>query len=413
MSGAPRVFMDVSYTRTQDGNVGITRTVRRLAQELRATPVIFHSDGFRTAPAAAGSDAARASDRTGLATRLFRSASQGLGRRVAAALPVGLLHPAWSFVSMRMFDAMSRREPRVSFRPGDWLVLADQSWNYDAWRAVARARREGAFAVLVVYDLIPLRQPQYCAPLFTRAFGAWLRKMLACCDAAVCISEATRDDLLRWCAEQGLPLPRAAHFRLGGDLAPLRGGDVRAEAASFMAPLRGFFAAVGTIEPRKNHALLLEAFESLWRQGVRAPLLVAGRVHDECRAVAERMRTHPEQGRLLLNLFDAGDAEVALAYARARALVFPTLAEGFGLPLVEARSRGLPVIASDLPVLRELADEGVDLFAPGDAAALEARLRAHWVLDSPVTVPSMAPFTWADSAKALRTAIAALHACSS
>ncbi|MES3002269.1 MAG: glycosyltransferase family 1 protein [Pseudomonadota bacterium] len=400
MSTPARVFMDVSYTRTQDGNVGITRTVRRLADELRAHPVVFHSSGFRVAPATTET-AARASGRDGLATRAFRSASQGVGRRIAAALPAGLLHRIWSGVSTRMFDAMSRREPRVAFRPGDWLVLADQSWNYAAWRAVARARREGAFTVLVVYDLIPLRHPEYCPPLFTRAFGAWLRAMLACCDAVVCISGATRDDLRRWCAEQRLTSPPMGHFRLGSDLpATPHAGTVRPEVEAFTRGASPFFAAVGSIEPRKNHRQLLDVFERLWEAGSDARLAVAGRPHPSCAAIAAQLQ-RPGRGDRLLTLFDASDAEIALLYERSRALVFPTLAEGFGLPLVEARTRGAPVIASDLPALAELADGGVDLFPPGDDEALARLVCSHAEESRRPSVGAMALFSWADSAAQL------------
>jgi glycosyltransferase involved in cell wall biosynthesis len=176
---------------------------------------------------------------------------------------------------------------------------------------------------------------------------------------------------------------------------------VRPELGQFLAAAVPFFAAVGTIEPRKNHRLLLAAFERLWRQGVAARLLIAGRPDAQCRQLVEGMRRHPQQGRLLLTLFDATDAEVARAYASCRALVLPSQAEGFGLPLVEARSRGCPVIASDLPALRELADEGVFLFRPDDLDALVTLIRDHVATDRRCAVGKMPPFTWAQSARQL------------
>ena len=111
------------------------------------------------------------------------------------------------------------------------------------------------------------------------------------------------------------------------------------------------------------------------------------------------MRQHPQQGRLLLTLLDASDAEVAHAYAKCRALILPSLAEGFGLPLVEARTRGCLVIASDLPAFEELADEGVSLYARDSGAQLEALVAAHASVDRRASVAPMAAFTWKDSAQ--------------
>ncbi|MEZ0306583.1 MAG: glycosyltransferase family 4 protein [Ramlibacter sp.] len=407
-AGGGRWFIDVSYTRTQHGNVGITRAVRRLQDELAVAvgcvPVVFHRSGFRRLVSQQGAPAQRTADDSA-AARLFRWLNTDIVRRLVSRLPLALLHRAWAWVSGATFNTLGAREEPMVFRAGDRLVLADQSWNYPAWRAALAARTQGASVVLVVYDLIPLRRPEFCPPLFTRAFRHWLLHMLACSDAVVCISAATRDDLAGWCAQEKIALPPATHFRLGSDLPVAAAGAVRAGLAGFTAATAPFFAIVGTIEPRKNHVLLLAAFEQIWREGSPARLLVAGRPHAECSALVERLKGHPEQGRRLLTLFDASDAELARAYEACRALVFPSLAEGFGLPLVEARTRGCPVIASDLPALRELADQGVYLFRANDEGGLAALLRAHTATDHRPDAGTMPDFTWRQSADALRRVV--------
>jgi glycosyltransferase involved in cell wall biosynthesis len=403
MKAAGRLFMDVSYTHTQHGNVGITRTVRRLLEELQAvagcTPVVFHRSGYRQLAAGPGrpANAPADADRSA-AARLFRWLHAGVIRRVASVLPLAVLRTAWTVTGELTFNALGAREEPTVFRPGDCLVLADESWNYPAWTAAQIARRQGATVALVLYDLIPLRHPDFCAPLFTDVFHRWLLRMLACSDVVACISAATEADLERWCAEQGLPLPRTAHFRLGSDLPRGGAGAVRADVAGFMERASPFFAAVGTVEPRKNHELLLAAFEQLWREGSAARLVIAGRPHPQCHELVGRLKRHPQQGRLLLTVFDASDAEVALAYAHCRALILPSLAEGFGLPLVEARTRGCPVIASDLPALEELADQGVFLFRRTEVQGLVALLRDHLANDKRAEAGQMPNFTWKDSA---------------
>ena len=403
-----RLLFDISYTRTQEGNVGITRTVRRLGAALQAlarvqawqyAPVAWHTGGFRQARPAA---TAASADQTvqGALAGFFRWVNGAAVRRIATALlPLPLLHRAWALHNRWTFNGLSAGESAVAFGPGDWLVIGDESWNYAAWDAAARARARGARVVLILYDLIPLRQPQFCAPLFTRVFRVWLRHMLRNCDAVMCISRATQVDLLALCAAEGLACPAADHFRLGSDLPGSQGGRVRPALAAFLTGDAPCFAAIGTVEPRKNHEFLLGVFDRLWAQGCEARLLVAGRVHPQCRALAARMKGHPQQGVRLLSVADATDAEVAMAYERSRALVFPSLAEGFGLPVVEARVRGCPVIASDLPAVVELADAGVDLVPAGSAEALAAQVLAHTERNRRADTAPMPPFTWDDCAR--------------
>lgn len=406
MSATGRLFMDVSYTRTQHGNVGITRTVRRLLSELEVlagcTPVSFHHSGYRQLTSGRAYPRAPDAGADGrLVARLFRCVNADAVRRLVSLLPMAVLRNVWTLSNKLTFNALSADGKPVAFRHGDCLVLADESWNYPAWIAAQDARRQGAFVVLILHDLIPLRHPEFCAPLFADVFRRWLARMLGHSDAVVCNSRATEADLERFCLEQALPLPRTSHFRLGSDFPRERDGKVRQHLANFMAPDTPVFAAIGTIEPRKNHQLLLTAFEQLWRQGSQVRLVILGRPHPECRELIARLRRHPQQGRLLLVMLDASDTEVTQIYANCRALVFPSLAEGFGLPLVEARTRGCPVIASNLPALAELADSGVFLFRQNSVAELVTLIVAHMKHDRRAEVGQMPAFTWNDSASQL------------
>lgn len=406
MSRPRRICVDVSYTRTQGGNVGITRTVRRLLAAFQAAqpesgiscvPVAHHSGGFRLDGGQSETGAPAVNQRN--TARLYRGLTGGALRRFATAwLPPPLLFAAWSLANRWTFDALSAKEPSAEFGPGDWLILGDESWNYPVWSSVARARARGAKAVLVLYDLIPVRQPQFCAALFTQVFRRWLMRMLAECDAVLCISRATEDDLHAFCEEHRVAAPPAGHFRLGGDLPVSGTGGVRDTVREFVGKKVPCFVAIGTIEPRKNHRLLLTVFDRLWAAGVEVRLLVAGRPHPDCHRLIEQMRHHPEQGRRLMTVFDASDAELDLIYSGCRALLFPSLAEGFGLPLVEARARGCAVIASDLPALKELGDEGVAFFTPGCADELDALVRERAGAQSPSRPEPMQVFTWQDSA---------------
>jgi alpha-1,2-rhamnosyltransferase len=404
MTAPSRIFLDVSYTRTQTGNVGITRTVRRIWAALQqqhpcCIPVAYNHSGFRhvsrTTPSVLGGD-------THPSASLYRRLTSGASRRIASAcLPLPLLHTLWSAANRWTFDRLSATEQPVAFEAGDWLVLADESWNYRAWRSAALARARGAKVILVLYDLIPVQHPEFCAPLFARIFPGWLLRMLTACDAVMCISRDTMEDLRAFCRQVDLPCPPAAHFRLGCDLPHTGGGHVRTAVSDFLGVQIPCFAAIGTIEPRKNYELLLAVFDRMWRTGLDAHLFIGGRVHPDSRRLLEQMQQHPQHGHRLLVLLNASDAEIDLAYTTCRALLFPSLAEGFGLPLVEARARGCLVIASALPALLEMADEGVFFFPPNSADALEALIREHARTSRPGAIPPAKLFTWQDSATQL------------
>jgi len=112
---------------------------------------------------------------------------------------------------------------------------------------------------------------------------------------------------------------------------------------------------VGTIEPRKNHAYVLDAFDSLWAHGEEATLVILGRPGWKTESFLERVADHPQLDKQLFWVRDASDAELDYAYRNASALIIASKIEGFGLPVVEAFQRGLPVLCSDIPVFREIA----------------------------------------------------------
>lgn len=402
-----RVLFDVTFTRTQARPAGIPRTVARLRDAMataaagcEVVPVTFHRGRLRTLrqqpaaaiePVAAGGEPHTAAWRRWLLGRL--------APLVSARLPTAMRQQAWLAYHRALFNRASRHDSPLKPRPGDVLLLCDASWNYEIGAAAARVRAAGGRVVLMVHDIMPIRQPGFCSPVFAWAFVRWLRGMLAASDAVVCNSRATEDDLCEWAATQAIRLPPTGHFRLGHDaVAHGSPGAVRANLAAFMQAGGPCFATVGTIEPKKNHGFLLDTFEQLWAGGADARLLVAGRPTEQCAGLVRRLLQHPEQGRRLLTVLDASDAEIAHVYAGCRALLLPSLFEGFGLPLVEARSQGCVVIASDLPAFRELADGGVFLHPQGSHAGLADLILRHAQASRPSGLPAMPPFTWDDSA---------------
>ena len=145
-----------------------------------------------------------------------------------------------------------------------------------------------------------------------------------------------------------------------------------------VTPPFGLF--IGTIEPRKNVSTLLAAWRRLARDGARPPLVLCGRFgwkSDDLRAAVHQA----ESAGWARHLGYVDDAELAALLRAAEVVVFPSLYEGFGLPAVEAQWAGTPLVASDIPVLREVTDGAALLVPPLDDEALTAAIRR--VLDRP------------------------------
>ncbi len=225
-------------------------------------------------------------------------------------------------------------------------------------RLLLRGRR----MVYVLHDLIPLMHPQYSRPGEDARHRQRLATLLDIATAVVANSQDTATRFLGYAQAAGSTPPPVTVAPLGVTRLPPPGP----------APLdRPYFVVVGTIEPRKNHALLLQVWRRLAVElGDATPVLVViGRRGWECEHVVDFLERCPETRRHVREVSYADDAQLAGWLARACALLFPTFAEGYGLPVTEALSVGLPVIASDLPVFRESVGDIPDYLDPLDGPA--------------------------------------------
>lgn len=236
----------------------------------------------------------------------------------------------------------------------------------DRAAAIAPLRRAGAAFVPFVHDLIPLSHPEYARPPQVKRHAARVATVSAMADGVVVNSAATADSLRDELAARGLPAPPAITVAPLG-IAPWRASVARTPQQSGDAP---YFVCLGTIEPRKNHLLLLH----LWRDfaarlGDRAPrLLLLGRRGWENENILDLLERCAALRGLVRECGTPGDAEVASLLAGSRALLFPSFAEGYGLPLAEALALGVPALCSDLPALREVGGAVPDYLDPLDGA---------------------------------------------
>ena len=300
---------------------------------------------------------------------------------------------AFAFLSipLRLLDRiLGKQQPApvratpLEHRAGDQLVLLDSSWHADFFPLAERLKSEGVGIVSVIYDLIPLTHPQFCDAGLVKVFNHWFDWIAATADGYVAISETIRDEvraeMLRRIGPEKVAQRWFDYFHLGSELDLVEdGASVEPDLLRMFKAKAPVFLMVSTIEPRKNHGYLLDAFERAWAQGSQARLCIAGRIGWKCEALVERVRQHPELNKRLFMFNDLSDKSLEYAYSHAASLVFPSYVEGFGLPLVEAMQRGLPAMGSDIPVFREIGGEFMayfDLADPQTLANLVTRFEA-------------------------------------
>lgn len=245
-------------------------------------------------------------------------------------------------------------------RPGPKVFLLVSHRALERPGQIAAMRRHGCHFVPLIHDLIPLHHPEFARPGQAETHRRRITTTAALADAIVVNSAATARELTPWLAARPSPPPIA--------VAPL--GVAPPQVDDPPVALRPYFVALGTIEPRKNHMLLL----NLWRQfgaslGTAAPrLVVVGRRGWENENVLDMLERCSALDGLVREAGTLPDREVASLLRGARGLLFPSFAEGFGLPLAESLALGVPALAADLPALREVGQGVPDFIDPLDGA---------------------------------------------
>lgn len=246
------------------------------------------------------------------------------------------------------------RRPRLIDDRLDWLLLrrVDLFHGLDARITPLR----GPVRVATLHDLFSLERSDLASEAFRAKKQSNYRRIADEADAVICVSRSTRDAFVA-----AFPHARArthvVHHGVSSRFRPASAEDVAALRAR-RGLERPFLLFVGRLATRKNVPVLLEAFARVARERDDLDLVLAGDASRGFATIAPTLERHPFPGRVR-RLGFVPDEELPTLYSAAELLVFPSLSEGFGLPLLESISCGTPVVASDLPALREIG--GADL----------------------------------------------------
>jgi glycosyltransferase involved in cell wall biosynthesis len=293
----------------------------------------------------------------------------------------------------RIIDSGISGEDRIAWARGELFTVARVARRLGADLIHCPANLGPAWSrvpvVLTVHDLLPFRHPEHVPGAYSLILRTMIRVAARGARRILTVSAASQDDIVRY-----LHVPAS---RI--DVVPLAGKD-----PNQMAPLPRLprqLLAVGNRMPHKNFPLLLESLAMI-PAGSRPHLVITGSHGDDPLA--------PEVNRLGLDPWVSlrgwlHPEELDRLYAESSLVVFPTLFEGFGLPVLEAMSRGCPVVCSDIPVLHEVAGDAAVYVAPRDAAALAATI-TH-LLDEPAELARMSmrgrdrarTFSWTRTAR--------------
>jgi glycosyltransferase involved in cell wall biosynthesis len=295
------------------------------------------------------------------------------------------------------FDIDRSLSVPVELRSGEKFLWLDSSWDYR--HEVAKLMRNiedlGGSNIFLLYDLIPALQPHLTVPHVSLRFEEWLKSCVLYANEVICISETVARDFISYSSQYCHRVKRVGWCHLGSDLPVPFGVSVSKEVRQFVERNKNIFLSVGTIEPRKGYITAIDAFNQLWQQQYDAAYVIVGRYGWSADSVRMRLKNCAETGRLLLWLESASDGDLNFLYENARALIYPTISEGFGLPIVEAALKGLPVIASDIPICREVGGDGATYFELCNSVALASCISN--ALNEQRKRPNIMALSWKES----------------
>jgi glycosyltransferase involved in cell wall biosynthesis len=413
------VYVEVTTTLAAGFTAGYERMARsvlnglatREPREVEAIPVVFTGRGkyrhlteseeelIRHHPP--GGSNRRRADRFGPLSPMIRAA---VGMPVVGRVRASLSKARRSLFISPTVPGLDVGLPPIA---SVWLDL-EPAWNDPDPRdeLLVRLRAEGVHTAVLVADIMPELFPEWFDTVQRALFGEWLRAHLEHSEQFLCISRNTEADLKALARSEGIDreLPTVV-IPLGADLP-----EVEPKAVDLPPEVGRFLLVVGTLEPRKNQAMVLEAFDRLRRRHDDLGLVFVGRQGWMVDDLVERIRSHPEYDRRLLWPDAVDDGQLTWLYRRAFLMIAPSRYEGLGVPVMEALYNGCATITSTGGALEEAGDGRVETIDPDDLDGLVVAIERHLLDDGHHSAlveraAGYVPPSWSDTTEAIAAAM--------
>jgi len=266
----------------------------------------------------------------------------------------------------------------LEFFNGDVIISAGLLWDGNFMELLYAVKQQMRINVIqVVYDVIPTIIPEFCVPGMNIRFPKYLLDAAWTADALYCISDCTLRDVDNYLRAHKLPAPSLHRIELGTDVPDEGRGSLEIRTS---LDANDFTLYVSTIEPRKNHAMLFHVWRQLYQTDRDAliPLVIVGRAwwnsSDLVSMIKSAEYLSPEFIKIMT---DVSDDDLDWLYRNARFTLYPSLYEGWGLPVAESLARGKFCIAADTSSIPEVAAGFADLIDPLDLVTWTKRIRHY------------------------------------
>ncbi|WP_310441881.1 glycosyltransferase family 1 protein [Sulfurimonas sp.] len=381
----PAIYIDITVLNKQDYGTGIQRVVRAVISELFKSPI----EGYES-------------------VLVHFEKQNGKIRCLTASTAQAKLTST----------STTKQDEVIEPKSGDiffGLDLVSDVIEAHKQGLFQRYKASGVKIKFVIYDILPILYPQWWPEGGSVHHTNWLLAIADVADELISISSSVNDEVQEYLKSINFKKTKNikfSWFHLGADLSsslPSLGMPQNADAILSKLTAAPTFLMVGTIEPRKGHFQTLQAFDILWNENYDINLAIVGKSGWLVEDAVNFINAHPQKNIKLFWFDSISDEFLEKLYASSSALIAASQAEGFGLPLIEAAKHSLPLIARDIPVFKEVAQNHAFYFtntaSAQDLAQSIKEFLSLYKTDLHPKTDSMPYLNWQQSVENLKTHI--------
>ena len=380
----PRYLIDITTSREYKGHnpVGIVRTEREIIKAFLASThevAFFRFDANRKILCAISrEESLTVVDSSKNAMRDDRSSRVSLPdpdttadrplQAYLADLRERLLAPAEAV--SQSYSLAPVHDEELELFDGDVIISAGLLWDGNFLELIyTKKQKDQIILIQVIYDIVPIIMPEFCVPGMNIRFPKFLLDTAWTADAIYCISDSTLSDTDKYLQDHDLPRPKLLRMELGAERSEVRNSSI---SLSRTLTSGQYVLYVSTIEPRKNHAMLFHIWRTLYERDLEnlVPLVFVGRHGWNSSDLISMMQAsehlYPNYIKIMT---EVSDNDLDWLYKNASFTVYPSLYEGWGLPVAESLARGKLCIAASTSSLPEAGASFAELIDPLDTVA--------------------------------------------